>query len=71
VTIEVAGSDDDGLGVSAVCETATETGVYADVNEAASWSENSPSLPEDGGIVSYVSVNHDGNHTRERRIRER
>ena len=53
-----------------VCETATEAGVYADVNEATSWSYNSPSFPEDGGIVSYVGVNHDGNHTRERGIRE-
>jgi hypothetical protein len=71
VTIAVAGTDNDGLGVSAVCETATEAGVYADVNEATSWSYNSPSLPEDGWIVSYVSVNHDGDDTRERRIRER
>ena len=63
VTIEIAGTDDDGLRISAVGKTATEARVNADVNEATARSDNSPSLPEDGGIVRYISVNHDGNHT--------
>jgi hypothetical protein len=70
VTIQIARTEDDGLGVSAVRETATETGVYADMDEAAAWSDNSPRLLEDGGIVGYVSVDHDGHHTRKGRISE-
>jgi hypothetical protein len=63
VTIEIAGTDDDGLRVSAVGETATEARVNADVNKATARSDNSPCLPDDGGIVRYISVNHHGNHT--------
>jgi hypothetical protein len=63
VAIDIARTDDDGLRVSAVGETTTEARVNTDVNEATARSDDSPCFPEQGGVVRYIRVNHDRNHT--------
>jgi hypothetical protein len=63
VAIEVAGTDNDGLRVSAIGESAAKAWVNPDMDEAATRSDNSPCLPEYSGIIRHIGVNHYGNHT--------
>jgi hypothetical protein len=65
VTIEIAGTDNDGFRVTPVGEPTAEAWVHPDMHEAATRSENSPCFPEDSGIVGYIGVDHYGNHTHE------
>ena len=65
VTVEIAGTNHQGLRVRAIGEATAEARVNPDVDETATGSEDSECLPEDGGVVRYVGVDHDGNHTRE------
>ena len=60
-----------GLRVSAIGEPTAKAWVNPDVDEAATRSHNSPCLPEDGGIIRHIGVNHYGNHTCKRSIAKR
>jgi hypothetical protein len=68
VAIEIAGTDNDGLRVSAIGEPTAEAWVNPDVDEASTRSYNSPCVLEDGWIVRHVGVNHYGDHACERSI---